>query len=271
VHKSTSHRSRRKTGTGPIALSLGLALGASQLVATAPASAAPAPVTAAAAATVKPKNTTSYNKKSIGWGTKVKVTAKLINPATGKAVTSGKVRLQIRSSGKKAWKTYQTKSVNSKGAVVFWSKPPKMAYYRTVFAGTKGFSAAASGSTKITVKANGAKVLAEAKKHKGARYVFGAAGPKRFDCSGYTVYVYKKAAGKKLPHKADKQQKYGKSVSKGNKKAGDLLVFRSGSYGTHVGIYAGGGYMWASPRAGKTVQKQKVYSNNYVVRRLVSA
>ena len=90
-----------------------------------------------------------------------------------------------------------------------------------MFAGTERLSApVASGSIRITVKANGAKVLAEAKKHKGALYKFGAAGPKRFDCSGYTMYVYKKAAGKKLPHKANSQQKYGKAVSKGNKKAG---------------------------------------------------
>ncbi len=270
MHERTSHRRRRTTGTGPIALSLGLCLGAGQLVATAPASAAPAPVTAASAATVKPKNTTSYHKKSIGWGSKVKVTAKLINPKTGKAVSSGKVRLQIRGIGK-SWKTWQTKSVNANGTAVFWSKPAKTAYYRTVFAGAKGYSSAASGTTKITVKVTGAKILAEAKRHKGKRYKFGASGPNRFDCSGYTMYVYRKAAGKKLPHKADKQQRTGKAVGKSNKKAGDLLVFRSGSYGTHVAIYAGGGYMWAAPHTGDVVKKQKIYGKNYVVRRLVSA
>ncbi|MEU7905679.1 NlpC/P60 family protein [Actinoplanes sp. NPDC049118] len=177
---------------------------------------------------------------------------KLINPATGEAVT-GKVTLQLRTKTGNAWKTYQTKSTASSGTVSFATKPSASMYFRTVYAGTEGFSSVATASTRITVKANGAKVLAEATKHKGARYVFGAAGPKRFDCSGYTMYVYRKAAGKKLPHKANSQQKYGMSVSKGSKKAGDLLVFRSGSYGTHVGIYAGGGYMWASPRAGKTV------------------
>lgn len=269
MHESTSHRRRRTTGAGPVALSLGLCLGASQLVATAPATAAPAPVTAAAAATVKPKAKTSYSRKSIGWGSTVKVTTKLIDPKTGKAVTGGRVRLQIRSKAGKAWKTYQTKSVNSKGAVSFWSKPSTSAYYRTLFAGTKGYKSVATPSTRITVKASGAKILAEAKKHKGKRYKFGASGPSRFDCSGYTMYVYRKAAGKKLPHKANSQQKSGKSVSKGNKKAGDLLVFRSGSYGTHVAIYAGGGYMWAAPHTGDKVKKQKIYGKNYVVRRLV--
>lgn len=270
MHESTSHRRPGKSGTGSVALSLGLCLGASQLVATAPASAAPAPVTvAAAAATVKPSVRTSYNDKSIGWGHRVRVTTKLINPETGKAVTGGKVMLQIRAKSSKAWKTYQSRSSNAKGTVVFWSKPPASAYFRTVFAGTKGLSSVASPSTRITVQVSGAQVLAEAKKHKGKPYRFGASGPSRFDCSGYTMYVYRKAAGKKLPHKANAQQRSGRSVSKSNKKVGDLLVFRSGSYGTHVAIYAGGGYMWAAPHTGDKVKKQKVYGKNYVVRRLV--
>jgi cell wall-associated NlpC family hydrolase len=267
VHERTSHRRRRKTGTGSIALSLGLCLCAGQLVATPAVSAAPAPVTAAAAAAVKPRLTNSYNRRTVAYGSTVKVTAKLINPKTGKAVTSGKIKLQIR--GNKSWRTWVTKSNNSKGVVTFLTKPGGSLYYRTIFAGAKGYTSVRSSQTKITVQNKAAKILAEAAKHKGARYVFGAAGPRQFDCSGYTMYVYRKAVGKKLPHKANSQQKYGKAVSKGNKKAGDLLVFRSGSYGTHVGIYAGGGYMWASPHTGKTVQKQKVYSNSYVVRRLV--
>jgi cell wall-associated NlpC family hydrolase len=45
-------------------------------------------------------------------------------------------------------------------------------------------------------------------------------------------------------------------------------VIRSGSYGTHVGIYAGGGYMYDAPRPGVRVGKHKIWSTNYVVRRL---
>jgi cell wall-associated NlpC family hydrolase len=255
-------------GSGTIALSLGLCLCAGQLVATQAASAAPV-ITAAATATVKPKISTAYNKRTLSSGSKVKVTTKLINPKTGKAVTTGKVRLQIRINSKKSWKTWQTKSSNSKGTVTFSSKPSQTAYYRTVFAGTKGFSSRATASTRITVKPNGAKIIAEAKKHKGALYKYAASGPSRFDCSGFTMYVYKKSVGKKLPHKANSQQKYGKAVSKSNKKIGDLIVFRSGSYGTHAGIYAGNGYMWDSPHTGARVGKHKIYGKNYVVRRFV--
>jgi cell wall-associated NlpC family hydrolase len=127
--------------------------------------------------------------------------------------------------------------------------------------------AAASQAAKSKVAAN--RVMTEAAKHKGKKYKFGASGPKRFDCSGYTMYVYKKAAGKKLPHKAHLQQRYGKAVAKCKARAGDLIVIRTGTKGTHAGIYAGGGKMWAAPRTGKTVTKQKIWSKNYVVRRLV--
>jgi cell wall-associated NlpC family hydrolase len=127
--------------------------------------------------------------------------------------------------------------------------------------------AAASQAAKSKAAAN--RVMTEAARHKGKKYKFGAAGPKRFDCSGYTMYVYKKAAGKKLPHKAHLQQRYGKSVARSKARPGDLIVIRKGTKGTHAGIYAGGGKMWASPRTGKTVTKQKIWSKNYVVRRLV--
>ncbi|ROP30861.1 cell wall-associated NlpC family hydrolase [Couchioplanes caeruleus] len=250
-------------GTGTVAMSLGLCLCAGQLVAPPAASAAaaaPVTTTVAAARPVKPAVAASYDKRTISRGAKVRVTTTLIDPKTGKKLVGGYVLLQGKYGNK--WKTWQRKR-NTSGVVAFRTGPHVTRWFRTTY-GT-----AATTPVQITVRTDGARILAEARKHKGAPYVFGAAGPKRFDCSGYTQYVYKKAVGKKLPHKANLQQRYGKAVSKSNKKAGDLLVFRSGSYGTHVAIYAGGGYMWASPRAGKTVSKQKVYSSNYVVRRMI--
>ena len=269
---SSSRRRRLSVDTSKIALSVGLCLCAGQLVAT-PASAsvtavAPSAVTTTAtAAAVKPKISIKANKRTIGWGSKVKVTSKVIDPRTGKVVHSGYVKLQAWRKG--AWRTWQTKRVYSSGTVNFWSKPSVTGSYRTLFTGSGSLSSVGTKSLRITVKATGAKVIREAARHKGARYVFGSAGPRTFDCSGYTMYVYRKAAGKKLPHKANSQQRYGKAVSKSNKKVGDLIVFRSGSYGTHAAIYAGGGYMWAAPSTGKTVRKQKIYGSNYVVRRLV--
>ena len=141
---------------------------------------------------------------------------------------------------------------------------------RAVYLGNGLYNTHVGKAFRVTVRQNnGAKILAEAKSHTGALYLFAASGPKRFDCSGFTKYVYKKAVGKTLPHKANLQQKYGKAVAKSNKQIGDLIVFRSGSYGYHAGIYAGNGYMYDSPHTGARVGKHKIYGSNYVVRRLV--
>jgi cell wall-associated NlpC family hydrolase len=272
---SGRHRRASSVGTGKLALKLGLCVCAGQLIA-APAFATAAsaatvttttPVKAAAATTVTPKVTESVNTHSVNWGSKVKVTAKVINPATGKAVTGGYIRLQAYRKG--AWHTWQTKKLTKSGTASFASKPLVTGSYRSYYTGTAGYKVKASGSIKVTVRADGAKILAEAKKHKGALYKYAAAGPSRFDCSGFTKYVYKKAAGKSLPHKANSQQKYGKAVAKSNKKVGDLIIFRSGSYGYHAAVYAGGGYMYDSPHTGARVGKHKIYSGSYVVRRLV--
>ncbi|MFI5933406.1 C40 family peptidase [Actinoplanes sp. NPDC051494] len=261
-------------GTGTAALSLGLCLCAGQLVATPAASAAAAPVTAApvvkaaAAAKVTPKIANRYSARTIKWGQKVSVTAKVINPKTGKVVTSGSVRLQAKRNGK--WVTIATKKLNKGGTATLTTKPTGSVRLHTQYTGSGSVKALNSGSVRITVKNSGAKILAEAKKHKGALYKYGASGPKRFDCSGFTKYVYKKAAGKSLPHKANSQQNYGKSVSKSKKQVGDLIVFRSGGHGYHAGIYAGGGYIYDSPHSGARVGKHKIWSSNYVVRRLAA-
>ncbi|WP_433790728.1 C40 family peptidase [Actinoplanes sp. CA-252034] len=122
--------------------------------------------------------------------------------------------------------------------------------------------------TAVTAQPVGARVVAEAARHKGKRYLYGATGPARFDCSGFTMYVYRKTTGRKLPHKANLQQRYGKAVSRAAARPGDLIIIRKGSRGTHAGIYAGDGTMWSAPRTGKTVTRQKIWSRNYVVRRL---
>jgi cell wall-associated NlpC family hydrolase len=221
----------------------------------------------AAAVKITPQLGASTSTRNLPWGNTLKVTAKVIDPKTGQ-VAKGTVRLQGWSAGSGGWKTWDTKTVSG-SAVTLTAKPTATAWVRTVFSGS-GYNEKVTTKVKVSVKASGAKVLAEAKKHKGALYKFAAAGPKRFDCSGYTKYVYKKATGKSLPHKANSQQRAGKAVAKSNKQVGDLIVFRSGSYGSHVGIYAGAGYVYDSPHTGARVGKHKIWNNNYVVRRLVA-
>jgi cell wall-associated NlpC family hydrolase len=85
----------------------------------------------------------------------------------------------------------------------------------------------------------------------GDIYVWAAAGPTRWDCSGLTLRAFQKA-GVSLPHHSGSQFKYGKQVAYSSLKPGDLLFF--GKPISHVSIYLGGGKMVQAPRAGKKVE-----------------
>ena len=89
----------------------------------------------------------------------------------------------------------------------------------------------------------GEEVVAYAKQYLGCPYVYGAAGSKSFDCSGFTMYVYKHF-GINLPHGATSQSRYGTKVSKNNLKAGDIIFLTDYETGVgigHCGIYIGDG------------------------------
>ncbi|SNY64331.1 C40 family peptidase [Paractinoplanes atraurantiacus] len=270
MHENSSGRRLVTAGAGTIALSLSLFAG--QLVATSGAAASTSIPAASVAAAAKKQVSirTTYTPRTLKIGGSVKITVTYRNPANGAAVTSGTVRLQALRNGK--WSTWAARNLNKKGTATFTAKPRVTGYFRTVYTGNAVFAGRVGGATRITVVApsssRAAKVLAEARKHVGKLYLYGAAGPNRFDCSGYTMYVYRKSIGVKLPHKADSQQRYGRAVSKGAKKPGDLLITRSGGYGYHAAIYAGNGYMYDSPHSGARISKRKIFSQNYVVRRL---
>jgi len=91
--------------------------------------------------------------------------------------------------------------------------------------------------------------LKYAVKQIGDNYVWGAAGPIRWDCSGLTMRAYQQA-GVRLPHSSRAQFGYGRSISRSNLQAGDLVFF--GSPISHVGIYIGKNKMVHAPRPGST-------------------
>jgi cell wall-associated NlpC family hydrolase len=86
------------------------------------------------------------------------------------------------------------------------------------------------------------KILRNAKKHLGGRYVWGGTKPDGFDCSGYVQYLYKKE-GVNLPRTAYEQSKVGSYVNRSELKKGDLLFFLTNKKRkipiTHVGLYLG--------------------------------
>ncbi|MGW0996299.1 C40 family peptidase [Streptomyces sp. NPDC002520] len=116
-----------------------------------------------------------------------------------------------------------------------------------------GLATDASAATMAT------KALQVAASKKGAPYRYGATGPYRFDCSGLTLYSFKKA-GKTLPRTAAQQYNKTRHISAGSRRAGDLVFFHSGSSVYHVGIYAGHGKIWHAPKTGDVVKLERIWT-----------
>lgn len=94
-------------------------------------------------------------------------------------------------------------------------------------------------------------VLGVAYDQLGKPYVWGAAGPNSFDCSGLTQYCYRVGAGKYITHSSYGQANCGARVSVGQLAPGDILGFRGWG---HVGIYAGGDSYIHAPQSGDVVR-----------------
>ena len=86
----------------------------------------------------------------------------------------------------------------------------------------------------------------------GKPYVYGAAGPDSFDCSGLTMYAWR-AGGVSLSHSS--QSQYGETthVAVSAIQPGDLLFYYSDIH--HVAMYSGGGMMIEAPHTGASVRE----------------
>jgi peptidoglycan DL-endopeptidase CwlO len=93
--------------------------------------------------------------------------------------------------------------------------------------------------------------VATARKQVGKPYVWAAAGPGAFDCSGLTMYSWS-AAGVALPHSSSMQMGVGNRVSRSQLQPGDLVFFYSPIH--HVGLYVGGGMMIHAPTSNDVVK-----------------
>ena len=112
----------------------------------------------------------------------------------------------------------------------------------------------------------GQEIVEYAKQYLGYPYVYGGAGSSSFDCSGFTMYVYKNF-GYSLSHSARAQSKMGTYVEKENLQPGDLVFFLD--YETmndigHCGIYIGdGNFIHASSGTGYCVKISTLLSGSY--------
>ena len=95
----------------------------------------------------------------------------------------------------------------------------------------------------------------------GTPYVWGAAGPASFDCSGLVQWSFAQA-GVVMPRVAADQARTGPAVPFSQAQPGDLLFYRTDptapDYISHVAIYLGGGWMIQAPEPGEDVQVVRV-------------
>ena len=123
----------------------------------------------------------------------------------------------------------------------------------------------------------GQKIVNEAMKHVGKRYVYGAKGPNAFDCSGFAYYCVKQASGGSILlsggstsqwYSAPGQRIY--SISE--LQPGDLFficdpAYSGGKATSHVAIYAGNGNLVhaSDSRTGVIVNPIKDKDRRYFV------
>jgi peptidoglycan DL-endopeptidase CwlO len=112
-----------------------------------------------------------------------------------------------------------------------------------------------------TANTVGAQALQAALTRAGDPYVWGAAGPGDFDCSGLVVWAYAQE-GIALPHYTGSLWNSGVHVARSDLEPGDLVFFFSDI--SHVGIYIGDGMMIDAPNFGVPVHVEPVYWSAYV-------
>ncbi|MCD4814519.1 C40 family peptidase [bacterium] len=130
--------------------------------------------------------------------------------------------------------------------------------WQIIFAGFFLFFLAGCASQPLrppdTAKAG--RVVSLARSLEGTPYRYGGNSPSQgFDCSGLVVYVYQKAAGRKLPRISRHQFKIARPVRLGLERPADLLFFDINGRGiSHVGIYLGKGKFIHAPKTGGKVK-----------------
>jgi cell wall-associated NlpC family hydrolase len=98
----------------------------------------------------------------------------------------------------------------------------------------------------------------------GKPYIWGAAGPMGYDCSGLTMTAWA-AAGVRLDHSARNQMSETRRISRDQLMTGDLIYFYGDVH--HVGIYVGGGWFVHAPHTGDFVRMAQLtgyYAANVV-------
>lgn len=111
-------------------------------------------------------------------------------------------------------------------------------------------------SAKIKGSGLPAKMARKAYGKIGSPYVWAAAGPSSFDCSGLVVWAYTQVGKPGLPHYTGDLYQLGTKVSRGELRSGDLVYFGSNLH--HMGIYLSDGKYLHAPQTGDVVKISKL-------------
>ena len=111
------------------------------------------------------------------------------------------------------------------------------------------------------MEALGGPVVAYAKAQVGKTYVWGAAGPDSFDCSGLTMMAWQQA-GVSLPHNSTAQYSSGPQISESELQPGDLVFYYTPI--SHVGIYIGNGQIVSALNPGAGINVRGLHEMPYV-------
>jgi len=105
-----------------------------------------------------------------------------------------------------------------------------------------------------------AAAMAFARRQLGEPYVYGAAGPRSWDCSGLTSQAWA-AAGHPLSHWSVAQYAETTPISQSQLRPGDLVFWSNGSPRSifHVAMYLGDGLIIQAPRPGRSVEIVSMY------------
>jgi cell wall-associated NlpC family hydrolase len=165
----------------------------------------------------------------------------------------------LQRASNRGWHSVAMAKTAANGVVHFTVAPTSTYAYRigltTVWSGKYIYLGSTASPYKVVPAVDiGPAIVGYAARFKGHKYVYGAAGPTYFDCSGLVQYVYRQVVHLWLPHQSNAQAHYGVRISSPYARPGDLIFYGSAGHVYHAAIYAGHGMMWEAPHPGATVR-----------------
>ena len=186
-----------------------------------------------------------------------------LNVRSGPGVSNKVVTKVYRNNSVKILETHSNgwHKIQTANGTIGWSSGKYISVYNSNQSNVENNTSNQSNITKL---------LTVAHQQLGKPYKWGGNGPSSFDCSGFTLYVYKNGAGITLPRISRDQARYGQGISRNNIQPGDIVCFNSGgsSRVNHVGIYIGEDKFIHSPSSGGVVRIESLSKSNFS-RRLV--